>query len=267
MNDTDGIPIFRWLRRRPAYMLLTADDDALAGESPKRFAFAWAGLMGLSLVWGIVIVCLWDWSGKLFSWYSGIPLMPAAVVVAPTALWMFRRSLTALSELLSRSASGASLTEAVLLALFVLSLLGLRRWNEDYKMYLPEFLSWLHPGASYRVLILMPVWGAWSMLVTAQFCRPGERTGAAVAAFARGYGALTTALCMGVLLAVTINQLNFLPWWQLSVSGVTVAVAIAGGVVLCRRTGGLTRRALLAGNFLTQLAFLVAYLAVKWRSV
>ena len=263
MNETDAIPVFRWLTRRPAYMLLTADDDALAEESPRRFAFAWAGLMALSLAWGIGTVCLWDWSGKLFNWYWGIPLMPTAVVVTAIALWMFRRSLLALAGLLSGSSAAATLTSTVALVILVLSLLGLQRWDEDYKTYLPELLRWLHPGASYRVLILMPVWGAWAMLVTVQFCRPGERTEPAVAAFARGCGPLTTALCMGALLATTILQFNFLPWWQLFIPVAAILAAIGGGLGLSWRTGGLTRQALLAANFLTQLTFLIAYLAVR----
>ena len=37
--------------------------------------------------------------------------------------------------------------------------------------------------------------------------------------------------------------------------------AVAGGLVLCRRAGGVTRQALLANNLVTQIAFLLAYLA------
>jgi len=242
-------------------MLLTASDEALSAEPPHRFASGWVGVVLLSIAWGLANVALWDAAGKVFNWYYGIPLMPAAAVVVGMTLWMYRRSFLALGDLLGGEGPGRLSASAVLIVVLVLSLLGLKRWDEDYPSHLPEFLRWLHPGASYRVLILMPVWGAWGMLVTSKFCRPNDRTEPSVASFAAGCGPLATAGCMGALLAVTILEFNFLPWWQLSISGATIAAAVFGGILLCRRAGGLTRQALLAVNLLTQLTFLVAYLA------
>lgn len=257
------IPVlaYRWLTRWPSCLLLAAPDDALSAEPPGRFRHAWAGLMVLGLAWGVGMAALWTWSGWLFGWYSGMPLMPAAAVLAAVTLWMYRRSLLALSRLLG-GREAAPAVVATLTAVLALALLGLRGWNEDgFPPALPQLLQGLWPRASCRTLILMPLWGAWAMLITAQFRRPTDRTEPAVAAFARGCGPLSAAGSMGVLLAVTIRQFDYLPWWQLSIPGVTIAVAIAGGLGLCRRAGGLKRSALLAVNLLTQTAFLLAYLA------
>ena len=71
---------------------------------------------------------------------------------------------------------------------------------------------------------------------------------------------------MGAVLAATLLYFHFLDWpWRLLIAGVTVFVAICGGVILCRRGGGLRRSALLAVNVLTQTAFILAYLANRWR--
>lgn len=252
---------YRWLTHRPGYMLLTAGDDALAAEPAGRFARAWGGLMLLGLAWGAATAAVWAWSGWLFGWYSGMPLMPTAAVLAAVTLWMYRRSLGALSDMLGGARRAHAVT-VTLVAVMALCLLGLRGWNEDsLPRDLPQLLRHVYPRASYRALVLMPMWGAWAMLITAQFRRPDDRTEAAVAAFARGCGPLAAAGCMGVLLAITIRQFNYLPWSQLSIPAVAVAAAIAGGLAACRIAGGLTRSALLAVNFLTQLAFLLAYLA------
>jgi hypothetical protein len=98
------------------------------------------------------------------------------------------------------------------------------------------------------------------MLLAGQFCRPSARTEPAVAALARGCGAMTTTAVLAVLVAVTVTYFNHLPLTQLGISATAIVTAAAGGVLLCRRWGGLCRSALLASNMLTQIAFLLAYL-------
>jgi len=111
------------------------------------------------------------------------------------------------------------------------------------------------------VLLLMPVWGAWSMLIAIQFCRPDGATDSVTRRFARGCGPLAAAACLAPPLAGTIVYFHYLgPAAQAGISAVTVATAIASGPILCRLARGLTRDALLTGNLLTQLAFLMACL-------
>lgn len=253
--------VLRWLRRRPGYMLLTADDAALAEELPGRFGRAWLSVMVVSLLWGCCSVVLWSWTWGLFGDFSGIPLMPVAVVLVVGLVWLYARSLLALAESLAGRDEPRSAAVAVLVAAWALMLLGIKGWNPDFPHYLPPLLQWTRPRTMFRALLLAPIWGGWAMLLAGQFCRPSARTEPAVAAFARGCGVTTAVAVLAVLLATTVTYFNNLPWTQLGISATAVVAAAAGGVLLCRRWGGLCRSSLLAVNLLTQIAFLLAYLA------
>ncbi len=134
---------------------------------------------------------------------------------------------------------------------------------QDWSTRLPQAWAWLWPRDLYRVLLLTPLWGAWSMLALGQFHRPTERCDAAARHFARSIGPLAAAAWLVAPLAGSLVYLSFLfPWHFVPPAG-ALAAALGGGAALVRLGGGLSRRALLASNFLTQLAFLGAYLAVK----
>jgi hypothetical protein len=254
--------LLAWSLRRPAWMLLTAARRRLAAENPRRFAQAWAGVMALSLAAGLVSVGLWQGAWALCGEPGNLPLMPAAAVTAAALLGPYRRAAAALVALLAgRERSGRPVVAAVVVAAWVLLLLGLKGWQPDWPTHLPAALQWLRPRPLFRALLLAPVWGGWAMLIVPQFCRPDDRTEPAVAAFARGCGPFVAAVCMGAAAAATVLYFNYLPWRHLSISVVAVAAAIGGGALLVRAAGGLCRRALLAANVLTQMAFYAAYLA------
>jgi len=253
----------RWLRRRPSWMLMTADEPRLAQEPPKRFARSWWGLMGLSVLWGVVLVNVWGASWSVFRDYDPL-IMPAAATSALFVLWAFRRPLAALAGVLGgRDAASRAVAAAGLVLVVGLCLARLSADTQRFEQPVPWWLQWLRPPTKlYRVLLLMPVWGAWSMIVTVQFCRPGERTGPQVAAFARGCGAPAAAVCMALPLVASLLSFRYLGQGSLAlVSGAPIAAAIGSGLALCRHVGGLTRRALLAANVTTQIVFLGSYLA------
>jgi len=255
-----------WLARRPGYMLLTASDEALAAEPPERFGLAWLELMALSTLLGVLLVNLWGVSWRIFRDYDPL-IMPAAVTGCVFCLWPFRRGLAALTELLNRSDGPArSVVSATLVLAVVLCLARLDPdWQRREPLALPQWLDWLRPAAKlYRVLLLMPMWGGWGMIIAVKFCRPTGRTEPQVAAFARGCGAAGAAACMAGLLLMSICYFHHLGLGgQICIPLVTVLAAIAGGAGLCRLDGAPTRRALLAGNVVTQMAFVVAYLAAR----
>jgi F0F1-type ATP synthase membrane subunit c/vacuolar-type H+-ATPase subunit K len=60
---------------------------------------------------------------------------------------------------------------------------------------------------------------------------------------------------------MTIVYFNFLPWTQLTISAAALVAAIGSGIGLCRFAGGVTRKNLLATSAVTQIVFLMAYLA------
>ena len=247
-----------WLVHRPGCLLLTADDEALVAQPPGRFARAWLDLAVVSLLWGMLLGWLWSTSWTLFGDYTGVYLVQVAVVGSVMTVWLGRRPLVALCSYLSRDVGGrVAAIAGVTIALSML-LLCVRPYD-NREVHAPQLgpWAWLYPLAVQRVLLLMPLWGAWAMIIQTQFCRPCERTEPAVAAFARGCGALTAAGLMALPLALSFLYLHYLGWWR---PAVPLTAAILGGLALCRLDGGLSRRSLLASNFLTQLAFLLMYL-------
>lgn len=88
------------------------------------------------------------------------------------------------------------------------------RWrNPDWPTHLPRAWAWLWPRAVYRVLLLMPVWGSWSMLALGQFHRPSATTDGPARHFAAGVSPLAAAAWLLAPLAGSLIYLNFLyPW-------------------------------------------------------
>lgn len=257
--------IWRWLVARPCYQLVTLSDEKLRAESPQRFSRAWLGLVAGSLGWGVASAWLWAGVWKLFNDPSDLMIMPA-VVTAGVIVWLFRQGAVALIEIpFGREGTIRALGATGLVMLVIMVLLRLQADWYASEYPLRAYIAWVRPGGKvYRVLVLMPLWGAWSMLAVCQFCRPTRRTEPAVAAFARGCGPLATAGCMAVGLAMTIGYVGYLGLGaQLAIPAVTIAAAIISGLVMCRATGALTRRGLLAGNLLTQIVFVLAFLAFQ----
>ena len=190
--------------------------------------------------------------------------MSAATVAMATVVWLYRRSVVDLAQMLAgENDRQVAPVAAAITVLLALAMLGFRSGPEDHHDALQWYLRWI-PPTMYRTLILAPVWGAWAMLITPQFCRPTDRTEPAVAEFITGCGPMTAAACMLVPLAATLYSYRMyreFEWWYLSIPVVPVLAAIFGGRLLCCRNDGPTRRSLLATNMLTQIAFILAYLS------
>jgi len=151
----------------------------------------------------------------------------------------------------------------VIVALLLLYFLDVRGQAEEHGSWYAYWLGdwqWLRPRASYRPLLLGPLWGAWAMLIMPQFSRANKDTEPAIAAYADGCGPAKAAFMMAFPLAGSLYYFNHLSWWQISISALAVLSATVGGLVICKATGGLKGRSLLAVNILTQLVFYFAYL-------
>jgi len=267
MDPTPDSPIvsaMRRLTRQPGYLLMSAAHRRIAAEPPQRFEKAWIAVMGLSLLWGLAMVAVWGAAWKIFRDYD-LLIMPALAATALFCLVLFRRAVVATAELIG----GANHTTRAVVATMAVLIVAMCfiRLKPDWQRWelsdLPWWIAWLRPAAKlYRVLLMMPLWGGWSMLVTVKFCRPTAATCPQIAAFARGVPAAAVAGCMAALLLVSIAYFHHLGVGsQVCVPGATTLTAIAAGILLCRLTGGPTRRGLLAANVLTQIAFVLAYLA------
>lgn len=251
---------FLWRSLRSAYLLLTAPDERLSLETPANEK-PWLGVTFLCLATGLLSNVVWGAAWKLFGDY-GILLMPPAMTLAVLALWPLRRTLLSWASLAGPDALARGLLLCVTLLVLALAMIRLRSTPVYVENPLPAWAAWLRPQYEQsRVLLLMPLWGGWGMLIAGRFCRLTDRTEPAVAQLARTCGPMTAALCMGVLLAVTIVYFSYLPWTQLTISGSAILAAVFGSMLICWRRGGLRRDTLLAVNLLTQLAFLLACLA------
>lgn len=254
--------VYRWLVHRPSYMFLTAGDEQFAAQSPERFARVWWGLMLISLGWGLAATALYGHAWQVFWDYSGILLMPAALVTAAWVVWPYRRAVTALAEALcGREGNSCTAAVAAIVIVLAMAMLGLKSWHPDLPTNMDWYLRWI-PPTMFRSLILAPLWGAWAMLIAPKFCKPTGQTQPAVAAMVQGCGAATTAGCMAMLLAATMFAFRVFGLWHLTVPVATILAAVVGGTVLCRRAGGPTRDSLLAANLFTQIVFFLAYLAL-----
>ena len=253
-----------WPLRRPGILFLTAGEEDLARQDPARFRHAWIGLTIQSVLWGLVLVNSWGLAWMVF---GGFPpyLVPAAATLAIFVLGPCRRAIVAFLDVF---APGSSPSRPVLAAVLVAGLgmclarlTGPSSGSDDYPR-LEWWLNWVRPWALYRVLLLMPVWGAWSMLIGPQYCRSRQKADPATAAFAKGCSPVAAAGCLVLPLGGTLFYFHYLGLGsQIVLSATACLTAIAAGIVCCRRAGGLCRRSLLAANLITQVAFLLACLA------
>ncbi len=255
--------LYRWLINRPSYVLLTADDEAFAGHRAHRFAKAWAGLILLSILCGAMLNIVWSQAYMLFGEMTGLRIMPAVTAMAVAVLWPYKRSLAALASFFGQAAPAAIAAGAAIMVL-VMGLISVKSWHSDV-FVMPAAIAWMRPNLEEgRALALMPLWGAWAMLITCQFCRPCEASEPAIRAFAKGCDAVRAVLALAVPALGTWAYFGFLDWdsfrgWgHLKLSAITTVAAILVGLLLCRLCGGLSRRCLLATNLATQIIFLLA---------
>lgn len=251
----------KWFFRRPGWRVLVGRD---AGNLPdSSWRWAWLELMLLSLAWGGVNVAVWSIAWGLFGEPAGL-LLPATAVTVASLLGPYRRAAEALGRLcFGEDRAARSLLAAAVLVVMVVSLASLRPHDYRLDAPLPDVLAWIRPWTkSYRVLLLMPLWGGWATLAASQFCRPW-RLGHWAENFSRRTGPVKVAAVMAALLALTITYFNFLPWEQLSISAITAAAAIASGWLLCRLAGRLDEAVFSAVNLVTQILFLLTYLAAR----
>lgn len=268
MTKTSPQPglIQRLYVRQPAVLLLAGSDAQVAGHDGQYIGRAWLWLGVTGLAWGIMLALLWNAGMSVFGrqWASDMPLLPVAIVLLAMGLGPFRQTLSALSAALDgRTVASQATLAGTLLAVLALCLLDLPCRRPDYATWLPQWLQFVWPVPENRVLVLMPIWGVWAMMAPVHFCRPAEGAAPLVAAFSRQQPVAATALWMAIPLAATLWWLKFLQAWVALPAGMGLLVGCFGGILLCRRHGGVCRHALLAANMATQGAYLLGYLAGK----
>jgi len=250
-----------------AWLLVAGSGDRVARHdgSDSRGMWFWLGVIGWT--WGLALAGVWALAVIVFQGNAGhnLPLMPVAMVTVAAALGPFRRTLFAPGQVWGERSSPAAqgAAAAVAVTVLVLGLLQIVPLGYREPVSLPAALAWVRPLEEYRVLILMPAWGAWAMMIPGHFCRPAAGAPQLVKRFGKRQPVAATAMWMAAALAGTLWYLSFLGRCVALPAAAALVVGSAGGIVLCRLRGGVCRAALLAGNLLTQLAFLLGYLAGK----
>lgn len=249
-----------------AALILFGSDERLAAHDGQRTGRLWLSVALAGLAAGIALACIWALAANAFPWWYScyLPLMPVAAVIAALGIGPGRRMLAAPGELLEPARPAASgLVSSVVVGVLALALLGIVPFHREGQA-LPAWLTWIRPQEEYRVLLLMPMWGVWAMMTPAHFCRPATGACKLVEAFAYRQPIAGTAIWMALTLGASLWYLKFLTYnWPLLPAAGGLIVGSAGSVAICRAAGGLSRRALLASNFCTQMAFLFGYLAGK----
>ncbi len=253
-----------------AMLFLTVSERRLDKLDPRRFERLSGAMMLLSIAFGVVLAGLWNltshvtcvaWPHLLNYWVVPSVVCGLVIVFGP-----YRRSAAAFVESAVGGGRPVRWVGLVLLAagLSVILNFAFRQSNPDWPTQLPRQLTWLWPRPICRVLLLSPVWGAWSMIVLVQFHRSDKRTDPPGLRFAETVSPIASALCLAVPLAGSLMFLNFLhPWRHFIPPAAAVATALGGGTLIVRRCKGISRKTLLATTFLTQLGFLTAYLIVR----
>ncbi len=254
------LALYKWLTERPSYMFLTAGDERLEAQDPARFTYAWIGLMGLALLTGLTLIGLWSVVWRLFHDWDRLS-RPAGITAIFILTWPMRMALASIGPAFRlRSRGNQFALAAAAAALIGVGFMSLaERYPSGYEYTMFSWIAWIRPELSiFRVLLLMPIWGAWSMLIAGQFQPPNAATDAATRRFVRGCGPLAAAACMAMPLAGTIIYFHYMGvFGQVAVTVGTLIAAIASGPILCAIGGGLTRRALLAASLVTQIVFLI----------
>jgi hypothetical protein len=250
----------------PALLLMFAPTAVLRSQSGK-VGRMWLYLGLLGVAWGILLCAGWEIAWRIFPhWWpyaSSLPLMPALAVLCLLLLTPLRRPIVALVDLGGRGRRGdRAVLAAALACVLALGLLNVLPYQREPK-WLWYWVAWIRPLEEARVLLLMPLWGAWAMMVPAHFAPPAANAPPLVLAHLRDHPVAATAVWMAIPLAGTLWELSFLWGWVAIPAVMAMLAGSVGGILCCRLTGGASAATLRACNGMTQLAFFAGYLIAK----
>jgi hypothetical protein len=222
----------------------------------------------------------WRWLGE----YQQIRLAPMAVLLIADVGWLGYRLLAGAvavaSGLKRRQPDGlgseASTPELRIVLLVVLSIvmkftlllslpIGALPWPADWRQH----LGFLYPLVIYRPLVLMPLWGRWSVLLATTIGRMSSGDSERLSLMAEGKSLPAVMLwwaAISGLTAIYCSPAGSHIAWSLLISLGMLLVAYLVSFGLARRLGGQTEASVMAAGWAVEFAFLLFYLPVA-RSI
>jgi cobalamin synthase len=252
--------------------LFPFDQGRYADESDWRYAGRWLVLWGLLIgaFYAVVFRGAWRWFGE----YEKLRLGPVAVILALDLAWCGYRLISSVAVVAAgkddrgndTSNGVAVLVAVVVIVIFKLALLlslpmGGRVWPADWRNHF-----WpLYPYATYRPLILMPLWGRWAMMLAMSIGRIAPHGSNRLRRMAEGNNLLRIMVywLIGSGLTVVYCSASSEHIPRGIVIGLAVMVAsYLSSYMLARRAGGQTEAAICVSGLVGELTFLVFYLPI-----
>ncbi len=248
-----------------------------AWERAGRWLAVWG--LGIGISYAVVFSLTW----RLLGEYQGIRWLPVMAVLTLDLGWVGRRLLhgtvSVCDSLSAAAAPGAArLPDATVPLTVVLVALGkfallvslpIGTWQLQPAMAweLPEGLgrlSFLYPPPIYRPLILMAFWGRWAMGLAASIGRPAPAASGRLRRLAAG-GVLPVIFVQWLVGAVVTvvycsGAGEHLARGMVIAVGVLVTAYLAS-FLLARRFNGQTESTVGCAGLVTELAFLILYVA------
>jgi hypothetical protein len=273
-----------WARWRGAFLhalCLTGPGRRSPSAPGAAGAYHWLVPSGLLIGLGYTVVYRAVW--RQFGEVRTLPLMPAVAVwlvdVGLFGMLFYLGAARTVRGLLSRSpapelAAGRDVSpypvESLSLLVFVVLKLmllisiphGISGWPGpgDWRSH----FNWMYAHAYYRPLILLPMWGRWSMLLVASIGRLRDETDTTWTSFCASLSAGRVLVWMVPVTVLTSIYCARLGRWMFGC--IIACVVLAGtylyGVLAARRQGGQTRDSIRGGALIGELIFLVVYEAL-----
>jgi len=234
-----------------------------------------------SLLIGLIYVGLYRASWRIFGEVGQVRLMPAL------AVWLADVSFLGLLMVLGAArtvdrwggarkdlAGGPGwLGLAGMIALFVLLIfklalwtaipVGVAGWPGDWR----RFFNFAYPRPVFRPLLLAPMWGRWGMILAAGIGRTAPAEGGAIPGL---LGARSPVVVVGWFLLVAGLTAVYCGRGGRWMIGCMIGLAVLGvtflfAVIAARRFSGHTRFSVYAAALVSEVAFLIFYLAASQR--
>lgn len=233
----------------------------------------WLPLWGL--VFGVVYMLIYRGAWRWFGEYYHLRLIPPVAVIAVDAGWLGYRLLAGATEQITGRPRDEHTPQAVTLPALLLVVIvllakyailisipiGAKIWPTDWRHHLDP----LFPEVVYRPLLLMPLWGRWSMMLALLFGPADAERSPRLHSMSRPIRPLGVLLmwlaCAIITVYLVAGDATHLPQCLVIVL-IVMVVAYLTGFLLVRKNRALDESVVHTVGLAGELAFLIVYIPV-----